>query len=357
MTDINSISNIKNIYSKLYSYSDKPKKNNDFPIIAITISYNYCDTLQYYLKINHKHFKKILIVTMESDKNTINLCKLYDNIEIIYFDFFKNAKFNKNGGVKKAQKIAYQKYPNSWYLLIDSDIILPSNFIDTLKFSNLQEHVLYGTKVYNIKKISDLTNINNILQNNSRIANNILYIPKKPPSIMGCFQLYKKKNIFYNDSENCFGNSIVPEDYKFGYNNFNIFCSLENNFVFHLGNPCQNWNGKMEDFINDKQIEDKYLFFKIDISHNILKYYNRNKILQKIKSNSIINKKYKSKKWKIIITDSKVSTRLGYGKYIIINHNNFIMKIKNKYFFCEIIGKKLKITNWQNKNESIAFLC
>jgi hypothetical protein len=70
-----------------------------------------------------------------------------------------------------------------------------------------------------------------------------------PPSILGCFQLYKNKcyqNINFNDAG--YG------DYDFCRKNFKLFCNLENLLYFHLGASAKNWKGKIESFNDDINI-------------------------------------------------------------------------------------------------------
>jgi hypothetical protein len=81
-------------------------------------------------------------------------------------------------------------------MIIDSDIILPNNCIDILSKENLNEACIYGAIRNNVFKSSELLNkkqIVNAKNNVTWIYNNILFLKDKPPSILGCFQLYKKK--------------------------------------------------------------------------------------------------------------------------------------------------------------------
>jgi hypothetical protein len=142
------------------------------------------------------HFEKIYLITQEDDIQTINFCKNFDNVNILFFDFKNNGKkFDKFGALNYAQQIAYTDYPDSWYLIIDSDIILPNNFIDILIKENLNSKCIYGAMRYNILKTSDLLNKDAILNKNDYtkecVLNNILHWKNKPPSILGCFQLFK----------------------------------------------------------------------------------------------------------------------------------------------------------------------
>ena len=62
------------------------------------------------------------------------------------------SNFDKGGAIKMVQQIVYEKYPNHWYLILDSDIILPNNFIDILIKEDLNEECIYGAIRNNIVK-------------------------------------------------------------------------------------------------------------------------------------------------------------------------------------------------------------
>ena len=128
-------------------------KNNTFPLVGMCVSYNYMDTLKFMLPINCNHFDKLYLVTQQDDIETIKFCKNFNNLEVLFYDFKNNVKqFDKFGALTMLQQIVYDKYPNHWYLIIDSDIILPNNFIDILINENLNENCIYGAIRNNIHK-------------------------------------------------------------------------------------------------------------------------------------------------------------------------------------------------------------
>jgi hypothetical protein len=229
-----SYDNINNLNKNKIKTIDNDIKTtyNDIKLIGICVSYNYMDTLKYILPINHKHFEKIYIVTQKDDHKTIEFCNKFDNVEIVYFDFKEGGrKFNKGGGLKKAQKIAYREYPDHWYLMFDSDIVLPDNFKDILNRTNLNPDELYGCPRYIIKDINDIKNINN------------LDLFKEPFNAIcvGFIQLYKRHK-YYNDGYTA---GRVDDQFKslFNKNSLNLY-------VYHLGVPFKNWRGKIIDFNN-----------------------------------------------------------------------------------------------------------
>jgi len=96
-------------------------------IIGITVSTKYNDLLKVIIPLNLPKLEKWFIVTHKDDKATIELCQKHSKIEILYYDFYSKPqwKFNKGGALRYAQQVVYAKYPNYWYLIFDSDIILP----------------------------------------------------------------------------------------------------------------------------------------------------------------------------------------------------------------------------------------
>lgn len=126
-------------------------------LVAITVSTNYVDFLELCINQNHFFFTHWFIVTDVNDFCTKELCSKYSNITVLDFNFFEKPStcncpnptrfqrqhsnpnfkyFNKGGGIKKAQEIAYRLYPDAVYLVIDSDICLPLFFslcLDNIK--------------------------------------------------------------------------------------------------------------------------------------------------------------------------------------------------------------------------------
>lgn len=223
------------------------------------------------LPINYLHFEMMYIITQEDDTETINLCKQFDNVVLLYYNFKNNNKpFDKYGGLNYGQKIIYETHPDSWYLIIDSDILLPTNFIEILNNEHLIETCIYGGIRNNCYKSSELLNKKEIIHNSiTWLHNNILHSKNNPPSILGCFQLYKLKNVYHRDNIENAGLG----DYYFGYDNFKLFCNLENIYYFHLGEKHINWNGKIVDFNDDIQISINKLFYKCYRRVNNI-YYN-----------------------------------------------------------------------------------
>ena len=263
---------------KIYDVNEPPPENIQIPLIGICVSYCYFDTLQFMLPVNYLHFNKIYIITQENDIETIEFSKKFKNVVILFYNFKNNDKrFDKYGAIKYAQQKIYNEHPNSWYLIIDSDILLPNNFINILINEKLNEECIYGAYRLNIFKTSELFRKNLFIERNENLhsnnSNNILYRKKYPPSILGCFQLYKKK-CYQPDNFNNAGWG----DYQFGYDNFNLFCNLQNLIYIHLGEGNKNWNGKLVPFTNDCIMKLNNLYFNCNINCKNI-YYDNNCVM------------------------------------------------------------------------------
>jgi hypothetical protein len=266
--NINTESNLEkeintNVSCRVESCLFVPQKNTSIELVGLCVSYNYLDTLQFMLPLNYNHFTHIYLVTQEDDIKTINFCKQFDNVEIVLFDFKNNHKqFDKYGALNKIQRYAYTYYPNSWYLIIDSDIILPNNFIKLLEQNTLNKECIYGGYRNNLSKLSDIYTFYNH-KFNIDLHNFKLW--KNDKMILGCFQLYKQ-HLFHptEDYNNKAYGTAGLYDLKFT-ELFNQKEFLDILFL-HLGNETgahtiNNWCGKITSFNIDVNINLRDLSF------------------------------------------------------------------------------------------------
>jgi hypothetical protein len=196
-------------------------------MIAITVSVNYSDILNILLPQNVKFFELWYIVTHKDDKKTIELIEKYNykNVKILYFDVYKNAKFNKGGAIKYAQSLIKQ---DEIVLLLDSDIYIPNEFsyiIDDLH-QEIKHNEMYSAKRY------DYHTYENFINNKHDAIYNLEFV--------GYFQLYKnQKHMLYEDSDNC-----RNCDYNFWQNNFSKSILINNIILKHLGKEYVNHDGR-----------------------------------------------------------------------------------------------------------------
>jgi len=306
-------------------------KNNTFPLIGICVSYKYMDTLKFMLPVNYNHFERIYLITQKDDIDTINFCKKFNNVVVIFYEFNNNGKqFDKYGALNMVQKIVYEKYPKHWYLIIDSDVILPNNFIDILKKENLKKDCIYGATRNDINKSSEL--LVTIYPDYSYLFNSLENLKNY---VLGSFQLYFKKNIFHDESNNAAWGDVI-----FCINNFNKLCILKNLVYLHLGVPGKNWDGKKEYFIDDISININQIYFDCNIKSKNIYYNNTGKVINIEESNKCISNNYKFKllykKYKyensiIEFLENNKMKAFGQGKY------NFIDKYVVK---CDFGGRE-----------------
>lgn len=170
-------------------------------IIAITVSTNYEDYLNLILQENYKFFKKWYIVTEKTDLNTQKLCDKYDNVETVYFNFCSGNKiFNKGGGIKKAQQLAYRHYAEDLFLILDSDICITEEMYKHINCLSVEKDCVYGADRIMIPTIEEYfkSNHSNFSQSTWKNKKNPLKsnwwnVP------WGYFQLYKTPHL-YKDS-------------------------------------------------------------------------------------------------------------------------------------------------------------
>src|ERR1035437_1756131 len=109
---------------------------------CIIVSESYGDLFQHTLPINKNIIDDILVVTSERDLETQDICKKNNTKFIVTGKFFEspNSPFDKeaalNEGLRNLKK-------TDWILSLDSDIVLPANFIEVINKVNLDKEIVY----------------------------------------------------------------------------------------------------------------------------------------------------------------------------------------------------------------------
>jgi len=244
---------------RIMNRSIRPRKTA-FSLVGLCVSYQYMDTLCYMLPVNYRHFDKLYIVTQQDDRETIEFCRNFPNVEVLYYSFKSPGKsFDKFGALNMGQNLLYSQHPDAWYLILDSDILLPNNLINLFLQEHLNPECIYGGIRNNVYQTSELRNKKSILEskeNREFIYNDLLTIKDIPPFILGCFQLYKKK-VFHRDT---FENASYG-DVCFSRDHFNQMCILNQLVYFHLGVGGVNWSGKVVSFKKDVNLMDSDLYY------------------------------------------------------------------------------------------------
>jgi len=203
-------------------------------IVGITVSTNYIDILPFIYERNKSFFKHWVFVTDKNDHETINFLSDKPNVTVLYWDFQNERRhFDKGGAIRHAQYYVYDKFPDDWYLLVDSDIVLPSDTQNIIfrdlpvfeKDSHLNPITLIGVdNLMAFSKMSDLLSETNYL-----FWNNF-------DTPIGHFQLYKEK-FFYSSSINA---SRCDIDFCRFFKNCILITRLK---CYHLGTRGVHWKG------------------------------------------------------------------------------------------------------------------
>ena len=200
--------------------------------IAITVSTNYSDVLPFSLERNIDFLDHWYIITDDNDNLTIDIIKKFnsDKITLLFYKFryiWYNSHarqneerfFDKGGAIAMAQKIAYITFPDNWYLVLDTDVLVRRR--EDLDTSKLDPNKIYGPSFrYDYDSLK-----------NFRIGKefSIRRMVREENPIIGFFQLYKKKKLYIP------GVNTSEVDYRFTYRWHPTNRELLNITVDHLG--------------------------------------------------------------------------------------------------------------------------
>ena len=181
---------------------------------------------------NRNFFKKWFIVTHENDTKTIDIVKKYNfkNVELLYYNFYDNATFNKGGAIRYAQqKVDELGFSDFLMLFLDSDIYLPNNFQHIIHNCKINNNTIYGSlkreDYHSYENFINNINDNNIVENMSM------------GWVSGYFQIYNYSPTYkYQDSQNC---SSCDVQFSTLFSNY-IF--IDDLTVKHLGKAGINWD-------------------------------------------------------------------------------------------------------------------
>ncbi len=149
------------LYSKTILLLDPPFKSRktrpSAVLVAITVSTNYSDLLEVCLEANANSIDKWIVITQESDIRTKQVLRKFPEVQVLFWDPNLNgADFDKGSAVRLGQKLAYRMYPNSWYLLLDSDLVLEDTSMPLVDSLNaLSPKTLYGIQRQDYSSFKD----------------------------------------------------------------------------------------------------------------------------------------------------------------------------------------------------------
>lgn len=195
-------------------------------LVAITVSTNYSDLLRICLDANQTCFDHWIFITQETDKRTRDLLANAPNATVLFWNPNKGgAIFDKGTALRNGQIHAYKKFPNSWYVVIDSDIVLEG---DLEKFrqelTKLDPSGIYGIERKGYANLEDL----------KAKANYRNYKGNEP--LHGYFQLYSTPHLYRGSKD------ASVTDLEF-LNLFRKKHVLQNPSCAHLG-QVSHWKGR-----------------------------------------------------------------------------------------------------------------
>ena len=223
------------------STSTKVIRNKKLDVVIVSVNYN--DYLSVTLSHNSKIFDNITVVTSSQDILCKKICEKfgvkYVVTDIMYDD---NAKFKKGKAINEGLRSIENP---DFILLIDADIIV-SNKID---LDSIDEDYLYTSDRYICKSY-------NLLQSyiNSEKKNEDIFKYESNHGI-GFFQLF---NINHNSIDKDkvypeFSNDASWDDLLFR-DKFPKRNTIDNTII-HLGDPYQNWTGRVTNrFLSNEEL-------------------------------------------------------------------------------------------------------
>ena len=115
-------------------------------IYAITTSVNYADYLPHCLHCLAGQVSGVCVVTEQNDAS-IAVAEKAEATALIYDGWHADdAAFNKSGAIRFAQEHLYAAYPDAWYLLIDADVMVPTNAREIIEQDATNPETLYGAR-------------------------------------------------------------------------------------------------------------------------------------------------------------------------------------------------------------------
>lgn len=246
------------LQNETYKQHVTRKNKNKLNSVALMVSVNYNDFLQYLLPINSQQFDKIIVLTIKSDKTCIEICEQYDKVECLSFDDsilnFNELKFNKghllNQGLDYLNEMKY----DGVLTLTDSDIMFPTNYKHLINTTTNWTSKLYTLNRYDCADEETLTQYFKDLD----LTNLRLY----PASWLGYCQIlkYNAGRFRFSEKYNADGYDIefikhfkkrikkrdIREGRKLRY-------LSKDDVLIHLGIPGKNWSGRItEEFFKNK---------------------------------------------------------------------------------------------------------
>ena len=114
-------------------------------LTAVTVSINYSDYLRRCVAQNAAVLDRWIIVTDQSDRRTIDICRHFNNIELVFtkVDFQPGVLFPKSRMINEG---FWNLGSSDWILHLDLDILLPPNLKQIFLRNRIQPECMYGAR-------------------------------------------------------------------------------------------------------------------------------------------------------------------------------------------------------------------
>ena len=194
-------------------------------IVAITVAKDYSDYLTACLPSVLEEFDESFVVVPPGSTDEQVARKLGAKT-IAYEEWSKGEiKFNRAGAIRAAQEIihAEESEHDAWIAIIDADIFVPKGTAEVLRGTALLKDSLIGIRRVDAHTQADLK------------AGRFTYYPHL---FSGYFQMYHRKNVFYEELSR--DASITDCLFR---DKFNVWVTAEAQCL-HLGQQYVNWSGR-----------------------------------------------------------------------------------------------------------------
>lgn len=221
----------------------------NIPVHGLSVCVDYHDFLRLTYPQNRKVLTTYTVITSSTDLATQAYCRLH-GISMHITDVYKaeGSSFNKAKMLNRGLEQLYRDYPNDWILSLDVD-----TYVEVYRpLTALRPDFMYGAYRKLFPTIEDFKSKTGIIESFVQAQPTSPELPGwGPHAMMGYFQLFHKKNIFYNEA--CKGADMC--DHMFFFDNYRFEprrqLSESRTFkqsellCFHLGERDYNWRGRV----------------------------------------------------------------------------------------------------------------
>ena len=195
-------------------------------LVAVTVSVDYHGELMVALPRLTEVCDRVVLVTDIRDELTREIAEAYGCKLLLSRNFkTRGAKFNKAEAVHIGQKAAHSLLPDSWYLVVDSDIVIPRDLKKTIYEECVDPKALYGMTRLDYDTPEQYASHTPIGEYKHKSA--------------GYFQLYSRTDLLYPPWSESAAQCDISFARKFSRH------ALLSGYCHHLGVKHVNWQGRV----------------------------------------------------------------------------------------------------------------